>query len=476
MLSISPARSLDPFTANYEAITEGSHLAALYDGLLWINPATGTVEPQLAESMTPSADNRVWTMRIRPDIRFSDGTPFDADAVAANWRMHADPAVRSLRQTATVGVRWKVDGPLALTITLEKPNANFDKTIAGRLNYIASPTALRDRNAFAAKPIGAGPYLFAERTPGGEEVYIRNPEYWQPDRPYADRLVFKVVTDPIKIAAMIADGDGDLTISTTPQVIATARDKGLTVEQAVLSGGQMLIFNTARAPFDDVRLRTALVQALDAQRLNEVAFDGAGIPARSVFSSWTPIANPQLSTPLPDPDAAAREFAALAAKVPGGKLTVNVLMLELTTIRAVGEYVRSALSAFPQIDCRVETLPVPEFAARTQVRRDFDVAMWQMWLDDPEPGLYQFLHSDSPGNITGYASAEADAALEAGRVGGTQAERRIAYTRLQLALNKDLPVWTYQESVTAAVATRRLSDVAIRNDGIPRFDRLGRND
>lgn len=473
VLVLSAVRALDPFGANCEAVADGNRMAALYDGLFWINPGTGSVDPQIAESFTPEPDQKTWTLRLRPGVRFSDGTAFDAEAVAANWRMHADPEVGSLQRTALLGMSWKVAGPLVLTVKLDTRNANLDRLVAERLNYVASPAALGDRAAFARQPVGAGPYVLAERAPG-REVFTRNPTYWQQDRPYADRLVFLTSADAMGAVKALDKGEADVTVSTVPEAFAEANGRGLLVTRIHLSGGQMIVFNTAREPFDDARLRGAVVRALDARALNREVYAGAGSPARGVFGGASPLTNINLSSPGHDPQLAAQEFAALAADASGGRLSISLLVPDVTATIAVGEYVRSALTAYPQVDFSLEVLSIPEIANRVYGTRDFEMSLSQMWLVDPEPQIYDFLHTGGLDNTSGYSDKAVDAALDQARASSHPSVRRDAYTQVQIAMNRDLPVWAFQESVTAIVSAPDITGVAPANDGILRFDRLGR--
>src|SRR5690606_28782665 len=96
--------------------------------------------PVLAESLEPNEDFTVWTLKLKPGITFSDGTPFDAEAVKVNWEYRKDVSMRSPSLTYLLAVQdMTVVDATTLQITLTGPNANFDKTVSkGGLNYIAS--------------------------------------------------------------------------------------------------------------------------------------------------------------------------------------------------------------------------------------------------------------------------------------------------------------------------------------------------
>ncbi|MGR6997009.1 ABC transporter substrate-binding protein [Yinghuangia aomiensis] len=85
-------------------VADASRLAAIYDPLLLTDAATGAVRPHLAESLTSADDGATWILKLRPNVTFSDGTPFDAEAVKYTWERHADPAVRLLQAAAATGL------------------------------------------------------------------------------------------------------------------------------------------------------------------------------------------------------------------------------------------------------------------------------------------------------------------------------------------------------------------------------------
>ncbi|MGR6999383.1 hypothetical protein ACU686_16540 [Yinghuangia aomiensis] len=97
ILMATESRGLDPFTATYGAAADSSRMAALYDFLVYLDPASGQVKPRIAESLTPDATGAVRTLKVKPNVRFSDGT-YDAAAVKANWDANNDPAMNSIHR------------------------------------------------------------------------------------------------------------------------------------------------------------------------------------------------------------------------------------------------------------------------------------------------------------------------------------------------------------------------------------------
>ncbi|MCF2528563.1 ABC transporter substrate-binding protein [Yinghuangia soli] len=468
------ARGLDPFTASYINVTDGNRMAALYDMLVWTNPSTGTVQMQLAENLVPTdAVAKTWMLTLRPDIRFSDGEPFDAQAVKTNWDRHAQPEFKSEQLGAVLGVTTEVVDARNLRITLPKPNANFDRMVARHLTFIASPKAIAGGKS-AEEPVGAGPFVMA---PGGwvkgqSLTLERNPRYWKASAPYLDRVVFRVDPNPANMTAAIKSGDADVSVTVDPLVAAAAQRENLGREAVTLSGGQMLSFNTAKGPFADADARRATAYALDGAAINQQIFDGTGTVARGLFSGSSQLANVQLAAPDNNPAEAARLFAKVTAD--GTKpLTATLVIPNTPATVKIAQYVQTTLAKYPGVKLTVEALDLPAFIYRSNVERRFDVKVDQIWIDDPEPRLYGFLKGGDPGNCCFYNNPQVDEALQRGRVATDIGTRRDAYTQVQLALNRDMPLWVYQEAVAVGVFSSKVTGVQMFNDGVFLFDRIG---
>lgn len=401
-LSADPV-ALDPFTASNYAVAYGDLLSAIYDPLMWVDPSTGSVQAHLAESFTPDAAARVWTLSLRPGVRFSDGTPLDAAAVKANWQMHADPASRSAYAPAATGLKYTILDPLHLAVELPAPNAHFNRTVAYGLCYVASPRALGDLKALAAKPVGAGPFVLAEHG-AGRIVLRKNADYWQPGRPYLDEIDAQVVPPGKTVPGVIADHDVDLGLVTSPSTAKEAADRQLGLVDLRLSGGLMLVFNTRRPPFDTPAARHAVADSLSAAEMDWRFAGGTGAAARGIFSDTSPLANIQLAAGDDDPQAAAAAFAMLTA---GGKKPFDFTFLTVGGASNApppeAVYIQQQVQQFPNVHMKIEVVDTAALIQRN-VSGDFDVVLSGLWMSDPEPVLFDFLRPGSPTNISGYAN------------------------------------------------------------------------
>ncbi len=180
---------------------------------------------------------------------------------------------------------------------------------------------------------------------------------------------------------------------------------------------------------------------------------------------------------MPDNDPA--QARALFAQVTGSgsrPLRFVLVVPQAPTTVKVAEYIRDTVNAYPGVDAQIQTAGPTDFI-RT-VRKDewtWNLALTQQWFSDPEPGLYDFLHSTSATNLSGYRNPAVDKALDRARENTDRSTRRDSYTSVQVELNRDAPFWAYQESVAAAVSEPRITGIQLCNDGIILWDRIDRS-
>ncbi|MGC0416762.1 ABC transporter substrate-binding protein [Embleya sp. AB8] len=471
LLTVSDARSMTPFNASYAAVTDLNRMLAVYDALFYVDNTQNTVVPQIGKSLKSDDGGKTWTLEVKPNVKFSDGTPLDAAAVKFNWEMHAKPEVLSQHRPAASGLGLEVVDPLTLRITLPMLNANFDRTVATELSYIESPKQY-GIDPKGERPVGAGPFVLKTWTRDSQMVFEKNPNYWQgADKPYLDTLTIKVVNDVKQQVDTIKAGGADITFTIDAQKTKAAQEAGLGVTPFTLDGGQMIVFNTATAPFDDPRARRAVALALDPADLNQKMFAGTATPAKSIFHSGKNFTDPTAVQPSPNKAEAQQLFDQLAAE--GKPVKFGYLVPENPTSNATSEYTMTALNAFKNVEVKLDKAEVSSYYLRLTVQKNFSAALYQIWSSDPEPVLFNSLFSQTPLNFTGYRSQEADAALLKGRSTTDESARKAAYADLQKVLVKDLPMLAYQEAVTNIISGSRAAGVVGVQDGGMLMDRVG---
>src|SRR5207237_2397447 len=168
----------------------------LFDKLVDLDGALAIV-PMLATSWAVSADGRTVTLRIRQGVTFHDGTPFNADAVKANFDRMQDPRFPSARRSEIRPVESVVAAdPYTVQLVLERPYSPLLYVLTDRAGMMVSPAAAQKEGLdYALHPVGTGPFAFVEKIPQDHITLQRNPAYWEKGLPYADRIVFRTISD-----------------------------------------------------------------------------------------------------------------------------------------------------------------------------------------------------------------------------------------------------------------------------------------
>jgi ABC-type transport system substrate-binding protein len=289
-----------------------AHMAAstFYESLMAVGP-DGSVQPQLAEGMTHNDDFTEWQIRLRPGVRFHDGTPFDAAAVKANLdASKAGVGGIALRAIDTV----TVTDPSTVTVTMKSPWATFPSTLAGQQGYMAAPASLEAKTA-STKPVGTGPFEFVDWMPDRRLVVARNDDYWVEGVPYLDEIEFQPIRDPLTRKTALVTDALDIIYISSPEDVRDLQDSNdYTVVTDSLADETFAVLNSGQPPFDELATRQALAQATDKQRVVDVL--GAGIveTADSPFSPNEPWYTADTREVGLDPDAARATVARLQAQ------------------------------------------------------------------------------------------------------------------------------------------------------------------
>jgi peptide/nickel transport system substrate-binding protein len=261
-----------------------------YEPLMAIDK-DGKPKPYLAQDVTHSADYQTWTVKLRPNITFTDGTPLNADAVIDN--------IERQRKSALVGPyikdiagETKVDD-LTVNITLSRPWVSFDFALTSQAGFMASPTWMAAADADptkATQPIGTGPFILTQYTAGDVTIVKKNPNYWRKGEgiPYLDEIDFKVVQDSLTAANALKSGQLDVLVDDNGQNIKTFRtDKSFNYTEQNQHGETAYVLLHAGqpdSPLGDQDVRCGLTAATDVKTIIEATQAGAFQQANGPFS------------------------------------------------------------------------------------------------------------------------------------------------------------------------------------------------
>lgn len=434
----SEGTSLDPAKVPSEAGGDLDRPGAIFDTLL-IQRADGSYEGQLAESME-SADGITWTIKLRPDVTFTDGTPYDADAVIFNLERQRDPAnaFAGAGNLADVASMSALDD-LTVEIVLNNPNGTFWEGFASYNGMIGSPTAIEaDPAGFADNPIGAGPYVLAERVRDSYTTLELNPEYLGPTPPAYQTIRVQMYPDPVTRAAALETGEVELAYSGGQGTIVQLGDlesKGLQLRSA--NGVSFVLFNHSRGPAQDVRVREAVSIAFDPARVNDAVLGGVWDELELVcppFDATSPRCVPGL-WPQYDLDRAKE----LIAEYAGEGNSVDVDLIASSNAQADVEFIQQTLNSIG-LNAEVRVLPTAEWLPAVNAG-EFDMS-WYAAAAPVEPRLFYHFRSDQRNIIKADIPAFDEAVLEA-RQALDPADQQAAWETVQEILSTEFLVGYY---------------------------------
>jgi peptide/nickel transport system substrate-binding protein len=343
VLASSDSATMDPARLQVDSAVDWDRTAAIFDTLLrW--DADGELQPQLAESME-SPDGQTWTITLRPDITFTDGTPLDAEAVVFNIERQRDPANACGCAGALVDVDTvRAVDPLTVEIVLTEPDGSFSQAFSQSNGMMGSPTAIEaDPEGFGAEPIGAGPYTLEEYVRDDHMVLQRNPDYWDPEKPAYETVRIRFIPDPLPRADAITAGEVDAAYigAGVNMLIQLGDPEALGYRVLEANGMNFVLMNFSRGPTQDIRVREAITLAFDPERANEALFGGLWDPPELVcppFAEDDPECNPDV-WPQPDPERARELVEEYAAE--GG--STELTMIGNQAMQAELEFIQQTL-------------------------------------------------------------------------------------------------------------------------------------
>lgn len=286
-------------------------LAAVYDKLVE-QDVNGDYVGFLAESFAPNDDFSVWTVQLREGVTFHNGVALTAQSVADMFPLQQVGASAS-GQIAAAGIT-AVDatGDLEVTYTLSSPSSAFPAFLSrapiGMVFEAAA--AIADPDGSANAPIGTGPFVIESRDVDNETVFVRNDSYWLSDAegdslPYLDSVTFRPTPDEGTRLDALTSGTTNAMHTLRQGTIRDANNnsEGLTLlkfQGNSIGGGQ---YNTALAPYDDVRVRRGLTH-LNSQEKSIEALGGTGLsdPGTQWFSKDSPWYSETVAAAYPEFD------------------------------------------------------------------------------------------------------------------------------------------------------------------------------
>jgi peptide/nickel transport system substrate-binding protein len=416
------------------------------------------IVPQLALSYENSADGKEMTIKLRPDVKFHDGEPLDAEAAKFSIERHMTLPT-SFRKSELASVdHVEVVDPLTIKLVLKTPYSPLIAQLTDRSGMMVSPKAAKEAgDKFGLHPVCAGPYKFVERVQQDRMVFEKFADYWNKDNVHIDRVVFLPIVDATVRLANLKSGGLDLIERVLATDIKDVRaDPKLVLSTAPELGYLGLTVNIgndkAKGPLSQsAKVRQALDLSIDREALNQVVFNGEFTPGNQWVSPTHPYY--QKAFPVHGRDVAKAKALLKEAGVTL-PVTVDYMIPKGAENEAVAQVIQS-MAAEAGFDIKIRAV---EFATTFKQAQAGEFQIFQInWSGriDPDGNSYIFTRSKAPQNDGGYANPDADKLMEDGRATANVVERKAIYEKLTKILLDDLPIiYIYHRTLLIAHTTK----------------------
>jgi ABC-type transport system substrate-binding protein len=453
-------QGFDPASARYDA-TGIIYARTVFDPLTTV-AADGSIQPYLAQAVTPNADYSEWTITMRPNVVFHDGSSCDAAAIHGSLE-HFLSGEYSF--TAKPIQDISVTGPLSVVVKMNQPWVPFDAYLAGgiggQLAWTIAPAMIANKNG-TSHPIGTGPFVFQDWVPNDHFTATKNPHYWRSGLPYLDSITYKPIPEDESRDNALASGAIQAMHTDDPQSILNFR-KESTIGYVDDSGPVLgepdmgcILLNLSAPPFNDVRMRQAVVMGIDLESYKSAINFGVNSISTSVFTPGSPFQPATSSYPTYNPSQATSLVNALKSEGKQVNFTLGTTP-DQSSVRAV-TYIQSQLQAVG-ISANIGSQQVQQAELiNLALAGTFEALLWRQFAAvDPDLNYVFWSPTEIAKGLAIDMTRNNDPlvedALQQGRRNATPSVRNQAYQNLAARFGVDIP-YIWLDRAVWAIATQ----------------------
>ncbi|MEF2070575.1 ABC transporter substrate-binding protein [Consotaella aegiceratis] len=410
----------------------------LYSNLTRLKPDM-SIEPDLATSWSSDDSLTKWTFKLRDGVTFHDGSPCTADDVVATFKAILDPdnASPGAKNVGPIADVVAAD-PTTVEFTLSAPYSDFPVAVAYTTARIAPASILEsDFQSLSTKAVGTGPFKLVSYEPDRKIVVERNPDYYDPERPYLDGVEINVYPDYTAEGSALISGDIDLMSTVQPTEFLRLRDSD-GIDALRTPSGQFcnINFGCDTEPFDDPRVRRALALTIDRDAMVDFVTEGFGQPGNDTpinsayrfFDGDLPMRQANIEeakTLLADAGYAdGFEATLIASDKPSYRTQLAVALREMA--KPAG------------ITINVQTMPHATYLDQVWKKGNFYVGFYNM--QPTADGIFSLLYtSDAAWNETRWNNKDFDKLIVEARQTSDESKRADLYAQAQKLMNEDVP-------------------------------------
>ncbi|GAJ99503.1 glutathione ABC transporter substrate-binding protein [Geomicrobium sp. JCM 19055] len=452
---MSDAVDLDPHGSND---TSSSHVRTnIYERLVNHDENMELI-PELAESFEQT-DELTWEFVLREDVTFTDGEPFNGEAVKRTLERVIDPDVASPKAFMYEMIEnIEVIDDYTVEITTEYPFAPLAANLAHDGGGMISPKAIEEeengeRN-LDLEPVGTGPFQLENWNQGTEILLTRNEDYWG-DLPAIDTASYLVVPEQLTRIGQLDTGEVHVAENIEPVNMSQIENMEgadvLSVESLRLD---YIGFNNESEPFDDVNVRVAVAKAIDKSSIVEAIYEGYGSEAIGPLNPLVFGYSDGLE-PLEYNPEEAQELLDEAGHEDGFDVSVMVREENELSVQ-LAEIIQDQLSEF-NINVTIDQREWSSLLdASANGEHDMVILGWTTVTGDADYGMYSLYHTEehgASGNRTFYSNSEVDELLEAARSEVDEDARVELYAEAQQIIINEAPkIFTVHDDFRIGIA------------------------
>ena len=388
-------------------------LMAVYEPLVRLDEK-GNPMPGLAESWEYNADLTVLTLKLRHGVTFHDGTKFNAAAVVTNLarsKALGNKAGASTIETMNQIASVETEGDDVVRLRLTGPSGQLPYLLGFQAGMMMGPVGL-DATVFGAnvKPIGAGPYKIKAYESNIRTQMTRNETFWDGTEGRPAAFDHNYVPDSRARLNAVRSGQANLALIEARQ-INEAKAAGLAVQVNEKNSTWEIQANTTRDNVGKLKIRQAIMHAIDRQALSDALGYGGSKPTSQLFASSSPVYVKELDDLYPFDPAKARALVREAGYPEG--VDVTWLLLNTTEYKQIGEAVQAMLGDVG-IRIKFDVVDVSQYYTFRRPPRRGDILMVR-WGGRPDP-LQTFQESSGGTAVPwGAVTPEIDTLIEKAR-------------------------------------------------------------
>ncbi|HEX7737285.1 MAG TPA: ABC transporter substrate-binding protein [Ktedonobacteraceae bacterium] len=465
------AVTLDPLLST--ALVDRQVMLNLYDTLVRVD-AQNTIQPDLATSWSYATPTQL-VFTLRTDVKFTDGSSLDANAVVFNInRILNTPASPRFSEISTIKSVVAADAS-HVQFNLKKAFAPLLATLTDRSGMILSPTAVQNLGkGLANGPVnaGSGPFQFKEWVKGDHLTIVRNPHYWQKDAqgnvlPYLQSVTYHGITNGTVEFTNLQTGTIDVADSVDPNFVSQAKaNSNLVYHQIPGLSFFGIELNVSVAPLNNVHVRRAIEWGVNRDEIVNTVFKGVAVVAQGPLSPGSWAFDSSFAPYHYDVNQAKTELQ-MGGAAQG--ITFTMLISSGSPILTQeAQFIQSELQPVGiKVNIQQETFAT--LLSDTQAHHFQAALLGWSGRPDPDGNTFSWFHTGGGNNNMLYSSAQVDTLLETARASNDQATRARDYIQAQQIIAQDSSYVFIYHGVSIQASSTRVQNFLILPTTIMEF-------